>query len=248
MVSLSWCQERIWDLTTKFSLLFFIIFRQLYVWCDAHFLMIGRVCSFQLLLGLAIAVFLRSQSRGTHDHISLFPFLKLPQPIGPRSWSLVSICMHYIQFSSYLTGNTLCFHYRDYPLMLFIVRIIRTTQIEFLLHRKHITSPLQRPTGKCCFGKQSLFIVRTTRNTQIQFVPHRKHITSPLQRLAYGNSRCLLWESYGPHKSSSYFTGNTLRLRYREQPVNTSQGNSRCLLWELYGTHKYAVWAERRAF
>jgi hypothetical protein len=39
--------------------------------------------------------------------------------------------------------------------------------VEFVPHRKHITSPLQSPTGKCCLGKQSLFIVRTIRNTQI---------------------------------------------------------------------------------
>jgi hypothetical protein len=37
---------------------------------------------------------------------------------------------------------------------------------------------------------------------------------------------------------------NTLRLRYRDQPVNAVWGNNRCLLWEPYGTHKYSVWAE----
>jgi hypothetical protein len=37
-------------------------------------------------------------------------------------------------------------------------------------HRKHTTSLLQRPTGYCCLGIQSLFIVRTTRNTQIPSV------------------------------------------------------------------------------
>jgi hypothetical protein len=45
---------------------------------------------------------------------------------------------------------------------------------------------------------------------------------------------------------SSYLTGNTLRLRYRAQPVNAVWGNSRCLLWESYGTHKYTVGAECR--
>jgi hypothetical protein len=29
---------------------------------------------------------------------------------------------------------------------------------------------------------------------------------------------------------SSYLTGNTLRLRYKAQPVNAVWGNSRCLL------------------
>jgi hypothetical protein len=36
---------------------------------------------------------------------------------------------------------------------------IRNTQIQPVPHRKHITSPLQSPTGLCCLGKQSLFIV-----------------------------------------------------------------------------------------
>jgi hypothetical protein len=40
-----------------------------------------------------------------------------------------------------------------------------------------------------------------------------------------------------------YLTGNTLRLRYRAQPVNAVWGNSHCLLWEPYGTNKYIVWA-----
>jgi hypothetical protein len=41
------------------------------------------------------------------------------------------------------------------------------------------------------------------------------------------------------HKLSSYLTGNTLRLRYKAQPVNDVYGNSRCLLWELYGANTY---------
>jgi hypothetical protein len=32
------------------------------------------------------------------------------------------------------------------------------------------------------------------------------------------------------HRSSSYLTGNTLRLRYKAQAVNAVWGNSRCLL------------------
>jgi hypothetical protein len=42
--------------------------------------------------------------------------------------------------------------------------------VEFVPHRKHITSPLQSPTGYCCLGKRSLFVVRTVRNTQIHCV------------------------------------------------------------------------------
>jgi hypothetical protein len=32
------------------------------------------------------------------------------------------------------------------------------------------------------------------------------------------------------HRYSPYLTGNTLHLRYRDQPVNAVWGNSRCLL------------------
>jgi hypothetical protein len=48
------------------------------------------------------------------------------------------------------------------------------------------------------------------------------------------------------NKFISYLTGNTLRLRYKAEPVNAVWGKSRCLLWESYGTHKYEVWAECR--
>jgi hypothetical protein len=49
-----------------------IIFRQLRIcWCEVPSLTRGRVCSFQLLLGFISAVILRSESHGTHGHISL---------------------------------------------------------------------------------------------------------------------------------------------------------------------------------
>jgi hypothetical protein len=45
---------------------------QLWVcWCGALSLTKGRICGLQLLLTLASAVILRSESRGTHDHILL---------------------------------------------------------------------------------------------------------------------------------------------------------------------------------
>jgi hypothetical protein len=48
------------------------IFRQLSVcWCKAPSLKRGRVCSLQLLLDLASAVFHGSESSETHDHIIL---------------------------------------------------------------------------------------------------------------------------------------------------------------------------------
>jgi hypothetical protein len=42
----------------------------------------GRVCDLLLLLVLASAVLLGSESRGTQDHILLSQFLRLPQPGG----------------------------------------------------------------------------------------------------------------------------------------------------------------------
>jgi hypothetical protein len=68
--SLSRCQEPIWDPQLIPLLLSLIIFRQLRVgWCGAPSLMRGRVCSFQLLLGLTSAVFLGSESRQSQRYI-----------------------------------------------------------------------------------------------------------------------------------------------------------------------------------
>jgi hypothetical protein len=81
--SLSWCQAHIWDPLTNFSLLFLIIFRQLRVcWCGAPSLTRSPVCSFQFLLGIASAAFLRSESHGTHEHILLPLFFRLPHLEG----------------------------------------------------------------------------------------------------------------------------------------------------------------------
>jgi hypothetical protein len=61
-----------------------IFFRQLRVcYFVAPSLTRGRVCNLLLLLVLASAVPLGSESRGTQDHILLSQFLRLPQPGGP---------------------------------------------------------------------------------------------------------------------------------------------------------------------
>jgi hypothetical protein len=40
--------------------------------------------------------------------------------------------------------------------------------------------------------------------------------------MLFGQTACLLWEPYGTHRYSPYLTGNTLRLYYRDQPVNSA--------------------------
>jgi hypothetical protein len=58
------------------------------------------------------------------------------------------------------------------------------------------------PNRLMLFGETVAVYCETIRNTQIHVVPHRKHITSPQQRTVsdvWGNSRCLLRETYGKH-------------------------------------------------
>jgi hypothetical protein len=60
---------------------------------------------------------------------------------------------------------------------------------QFVLHRSHITSPLQSPAGYCCVRFEGITAV-TMKNV-------------------------VFWDI----KTSSYFTEDTLRLHYRVQPV-----------------------------
>jgi hypothetical protein len=71
----------------------------------------GRVCNLLLLLILANAVTLGSESRVTQDHILLFQFLRLPQPGGPgprinilqKQGGTVIPPGHWVPFPSHLT-------------------------------------------------------------------------------------------------------------------------------------------------
>jgi hypothetical protein len=86
----------------------FITVRQLRVcWCGALSLTRGRVCHLQLLLALASAIILRSESRGTHDHILLSQIPDSPNQDGqvPVFISLrnrvAQLCpRHWVPFSS----------------------------------------------------------------------------------------------------------------------------------------------------
>jgi hypothetical protein len=56
---------------------------------------------------------------------------------------------------------------------------------QFVLHRRHITSPLQSPANQC-YVRFEVFTAVTMKNVvfwdiKTQFVLHRRHIASPLQ-------------------------------------------------------------------
>jgi hypothetical protein len=77
----------------NFSPSFYNYFEQLRIcWSGAPSLTRSRVCSFQFLLGIASAsaTFLKSESHGTHEHILLSLFLKLPQSGGWEGGKLKS--------------------------------------------------------------------------------------------------------------------------------------------------------------
>jgi hypothetical protein len=59
---------------------------------------------------------------------------------------------------------------------------------QFVLHRRHITSPLQSAASEC-YVRFEVFTAVTMKNVvfwdiKTQFVLHRRHITSPLQSAA----------------------------------------------------------------
>jgi hypothetical protein len=81
--SLSWCQTTI-RARDQFLLLLEIFLRQLRVcYFVAPSLTRGGSCTLLLLLGIASAVALGSESRWTQGHILLSQFLRLPQPGRP---------------------------------------------------------------------------------------------------------------------------------------------------------------------
>jgi hypothetical protein len=76
--SLSWCQAPIWGTWPD------LYYSQLRVcWCETPSLTKGLVCSLELLLCLASAVNLGSESRRTLTIVYCLKYLSLPQPAGP---------------------------------------------------------------------------------------------------------------------------------------------------------------------
>jgi hypothetical protein len=67
--------------------------------------------------------------------------------------------------------------------------------VGFVPQRIHITSPIQSPTGECCFGKQSMFIVRNLQNSRIHFLGRiwRFYLTGNILILRYKDNRLMLF-------------------------------------------------------
>jgi hypothetical protein len=109
----------------------YIALRQLRsCFCGAPYLTRGRVCILYMLLALASAVFLGSESLGTRDHTLLpqiwdFPFRRLLRLARSR-WKYSTPPPH---------GSL--------QRLISSKEYIRT---QFVPHRKHITSPLQNST------------------------------------------------------------------------------------------------------
>jgi hypothetical protein len=85
----------------------FITVRHLGVRCGEPSLTRGRVCRLQLLLDLASAVILRSESLGTHDHILLSQIRdslnlegQVPVFMSPRNGWPNCTTRHWVPFSS----------------------------------------------------------------------------------------------------------------------------------------------------
>jgi hypothetical protein len=87
-------------------------------WCGEPSETRGRVCRLQFLLVLTSAVLLRSESRGTHDHILLsqirgFPFRRLLRLVGSR-WKFSTPPPHGVRlFLTELVLITTCKNRRE---------------------------------------------------------------------------------------------------------------------------------------
>jgi hypothetical protein len=124
-------------------------------------------CRLPLLLVFARAVFFRSESLGTHDQILLSQIRDSPNLEGQvpvficprkREARLYAQKLGYIFVASYDGGIRPRLHtgFQDW------ITSKNYIKIQFVPHKKYITSPLQS-----YLVKESLFIVRTIRNTNL---------------------------------------------------------------------------------
>jgi hypothetical protein len=97
------------------------------------------------------------------------------------------------RYMPYLTGNTLRARYRGQP----------------------VNVSLRKPAVYCENHTEHTDIVYTSQET------HYISATDPNRLLCWGQQSLFVWKLYGTQKYSSYFTGNTLFLRHRDQSVNT---------------------------
>jgi hypothetical protein len=99
----------------------------------------------------------------------------------------------------------------------------------------------ERVAVYCKNHTEHIDTVRTSQKT------HYVSATETNRLMLFGERVAVYCKSHTEHIDTvSYLTGNTLRLRYRDQPVNAVWGNSRFLLWEPFGAHRYTVWTDSR--
>jgi hypothetical protein len=129
--------------------------------------------------------------------------------------------------------------------------------VEFVPHRKHITSPIKSPPVNDVWGNSRCLLWKP-------YGTHRYTVwadyggftsqetlyvsaTKPNRLMMFGERVIAYCENHTDtdtlcgQNEEMYLTGNILRLRYKPQPVNAVWGNIRCLLWGPYGTHRYTL-------
>jgi hypothetical protein len=150
-------------------------------WCGAPSLTRGRICRLQLLLALASAVILGSESRWTHDHILLSQVRDSPNLegqvtvfISPRNW---------VPFSS--PSTTL-----RAPVEVFKPASTRTLWIR--LNSKLYNNPFRTSQETQC-----IFMTRAK-----GLIPFREIIAFYCEE-SYGTHKCTLWANCGTDTNSN---------------------------------------------
>jgi hypothetical protein len=168
-------------------------------WYGAPSLTRGRVCSLQSLLGLASAVFLGSQSHGTHDHISTVSNLSLPKPGRPGS------CIYFPQEEgSQVIPHRLGFVFILSVMFDVLMALNMTVTISWVLTLRHLVECWQFFGGYCCLN----FLSKLVSQEGIICL----HVT-----IKSKNSHWI----YGLH--ISIFPGTLFQCIYTERPLLQNQ-------------------------